>query len=86
MNIKRRVCIISPKLEEITQFILHELHSGATIYESWGAYSMEPRKEIITVVDKSEYAKLMQFVSKTDPKAFITIYNVGEISYQPKPR
>ena len=42
--------------------------------------------EIITVVDKNEYAKLMQFVSKTDPKAFITIYNVSEISYQPKPR
>lgn len=83
---KRRVCIISPKLEEIRKFILHELHSGATIYESWGAYEMQPRREIITVVDKAEYARLMQFVSKIDPKAFITIYNVSEISYQPKPR
>jgi len=83
---KRRVCIMSPKLEEIRKFIIHELHSGATIYESWGAYAMEPRREIIAVVDKSEYAKLMQFVSKTDPTAFITVYNVGEISYQPKPR
>lgn len=83
---KRRICIMSPKLEEIRRFILHELHSGATIYESWGAYSMEPRREIITVVDKNEYAKLMQFVSKTDPKAFVTVYNVSEISYQPKPR
>ncbi len=83
---KRRVCILSPKLEEIRQFILHELHSGATIYESYGAYEMQPRREIITVVDKSEYSKLMQFISKTDPTAFITVYNVGEISYQPKPR
>lgn len=83
---KRRVCIISPKLEEIRQFILYELHSGATIYESWGAYAMQPRREIITVVDKAEYSRLMQFISKTDPKAFITIYNVSEISYQPKPR
>ena len=83
---KRRVCILSPKLEEIRQYILHELHSGATIYESWGAYEMQPRREIITVVDKAEYSKLMQFVMKTDPKAFITVYNVNEISYQPKPR
>ena len=83
---KRRVCIMSPNLEEIRQFIVHELHSGATIYESYGAYEMQPRREIITVVDKSEYAKLMQFVSRTDPRAFITVYNVGEISYQPKPR
>lgn len=29
MNIKRRVCIISEKLEDITEFVLHELHSGA---------------------------------------------------------
>ena len=83
---KRRVCILSPKLEEIRQFILHDLHSGATIYESWGAYEMQPRREIIAVVDKAEYAKLMQFVQKMDPKAFITVYNVNEISYQPKPR
>ena len=83
---KRRVCILSPKLEEIREYILHELHSGATIYESWGAYEMQPRREIIAVVDKAEYAKLMQFISKTDPKAFITVYNVNEISYQPKPR
>jgi uncharacterized membrane-anchored protein YitT (DUF2179 family) len=83
---KRRVCILSEKLDEIRDFILHTLHSGATIYESYGAYSMQPRREIIAVVDKAEYARLMQFVSKTDPKAFITVYNVNEISYQPKPR
>lgn len=83
---KRRVCILSPKLDEIREFILHELHSGATIYESWGAYEMQPRREIIAVVDKAEYARLMQYLSKTDPKAFITVYNVNEISYQPKPR
>ena len=77
---------MSPKLEEIRQYIVHELHSGATIYESYGAYEMQPRREIIAVVDKSEYSRLMQFVSKTDPAAFITVYNVGEISYQPKPR
>jgi len=83
---KRRVCIVSPRMEEIRQFILHELHSGATVYEAWGAYELQPRREIITVVDKTEYAKLMQYISRTDPTAFITVYNVSEISYQPKPR
>ena len=39
-NIKRRVCIITPKEEELREFILHELHSGATIYEAYGAYNM----------------------------------------------
>ena len=80
-NIKRRVCIITPKEEELREFILHELHSGATIY---GAYNMQKRKEIITIVDKTEYQKLMNFINKLDPKAFITVYNVSNMRYQPK--
>ena len=84
MNINRRVCIISPKVEEITQFILHDLHSGASLNEIIGAYDNKVRREIITIVDKQEYRKLMDYVRKTDPKAFITVYSVSEISYQPK--
>jgi len=86
MDKKRRVCIISAKLDEIRRFILEDLHSGATIYESVGAYNYAPQKEIIAIVDKNEYSKLMSFVSKVDPKAFVTVYAVSEVSYVPKPR
>lgn len=84
LNIKRRVCIISSKTEEIVSFILHDLHCGATLNEIIGAYENTPRKEIITIVDKQEYRQLMDYVKKTDPKAFLTVYSVSEISYQPK--
>lgn len=83
-NIKRRVCIITKKEEELRQFIVHDLHSGATIYEAIGAYNMEKRREIITIVDKGEYQKLMKFINQKDPKAFITVYNVSNMRYQPK--
>ena len=83
-NIKRRVCIITKKEEELRQFIVHDLHSGATIYEAIGAYKMEKRHEIITIVDKGEYQKLMKFINQKDPKAFITVYNVSNMRYQPK--
>ena len=82
-NIKRRVCIITKKEEELRQFIVHDLHSGATIYEAIGAYKMEKRHEIITIVDKGEYQKLMKFINQEDPKAF-TVYNVSNMRYQPK--
>ena len=84
MNIKRRVCIISPKINEIVQYILYDLHSGATLNEIIGAYDNQRRREIITIVDNQEYKKLMDYVKKTDPKAFVTVYSVSEISYQPK--
>lgn len=84
LNIKRRVCVISHKLEEIVDFVLHELHSGATINEIIGAYDNTVRREIITIVDKNEYKRLMDFVRKVDPKAFVTVYSVNEMRYQPK--
>lgn len=83
-NMKRRVCIITEKEEELRQFIVQELHSGATIYEAIGAYNFEKHNEIITIVDKSEYQKLMNFINRTDPKAFVTIYNVSNMQYQKK--
>ena len=84
IDIKRKVCILSPKYDEITRFILHELHSGASHYDLYGAYDGAVRREIVTIVDKQEYRRLMDYVRKTDPKAFVTVYSVNEIRYQPK--
>lgn len=83
-NIKRRVCIITGKEEELRRFIIEDLHSGATVYESYGAYNMQKRREIITIVDKGEYQKLMSYMNREDPQAFITVYTVSDIRYQPK--
>ena len=84
IDIKRKVCILSPKYDEITRFILHELHSGASHYALYGAYDGSVRREIVTIVDKQEYRRLMDYVHKADPKAFVTVYSVNEIRYQPK--
>lgn len=84
INIKRRVCVISNNLEPIIDFVLHELHSGATLNEIIGAYDRTPRMEMVTIVDKNEYKKLMDYVRKIDPKAFVTVYSVSDMRYQPK--
>ena len=83
-NLKRRVCIITEKEEALRRFILSDLHSGATVYESYGAYNMQKRREIITIVDKNEYQKLMNYMNQEDPQAFITVYTVSDIRYRPK--
>lgn len=83
-NIKRRVCIITGKEEELRRFIIEDLHSGATVYESYGAYNMQKRREIITIVDKAEYQKLRSYMNREDPQAFITVYTVSDMRYQPK--
>lgn len=85
-NVKRRVCIITKYEQEVREFILHELHSGATFYEAIGAYNMEKYREIITIVDKNEYQKLMNYIIHKDPEAFVTVYTVADMRYRPKIR
>ncbi|MGN0392018.1 MAG: YitT family protein [Bariatricus sp.] len=83
-NEKKRVCIVSRKEELVRDFILNDLHSGATIYEAIGAYTLEKRREIIAIVDKHEYQKLMRFMNEKDPDAFMTVYSVHDMRYKPK--
>lgn len=82
---KKRVCILSSKVDELREFILNDLHSGATLYEAVGAYDHVPHQEIVVIVTKQEYVRLMAFVEKTDPAAFVTVYAVSSVTYQPKP-
>ena len=83
-NVKRRVCIITDKQKLVRNFILYDLQSGATLYEATGAYDMKTRQEIICIVTKQEYQKLMTFLEQNDPNAFVTVYTVSEIRYMPK--
>lgn len=84
INIKRRVCVISNQLEPIVNYVLHELHSGATLNEIIGAYDRTTKMEMVTIVDKNEYKKLMDYVRDIDPKAFVTVYSVSDMRYMPK--
>ena len=84
--IPRILRIRAIKEEEIRRWIVHTLKSGATIYQAKGAYEGTVRDEIITIVDKNEYQKLMQYISREDPTAFITVYNVSDMRYIPKNR
>ena len=80
----KRVSIVSKHHEEIRKYIVDEIVSGATLYEGFGAYTMEKKMEIVTLVNKHEYAMLMDYVKKIDSKAFVTVYNCKEIMYNPK--
>ena len=84
INIKRRVCVISKDLNNIVDYVLHTVHSGATLNEIIGAYDKSPKMEMVTIVDKHEYRQLMDYIRKVDPKAFVTVYSVSDMRYQPK--
>ena len=45
---------------------------------------MKEHDEIITIVDKSEFQKLMAYIDQVDPQAFVTVYKVSEMQYRAK--
>lgn len=83
-TLKKKVCIISKKNDEILDFVLNTMRSGATTYNATGAYTDEQHKEIVVIVYKNEYLDLINFVTKTDPDAFITVYAINEVIFKPK--
>ena len=64
MNIELRMCIISLKIEEIAQYILHEICSGATLDPIVDENNHNTIQEIITIVDHQKYRCLMKYMKK----------------------
>ncbi len=78
-NTKKRVCIISKQVDQVVDYLLHTMHCGATLYEATGGYDKQKKREIITIVNRSEYSQLLNNLYKIDPNAFVTVYTVNEV-------
>lgn len=76
---RKKVCILSGKYQEIQEYIVKELHRGATLYQAYGGIAHTERIEIATILEKNEYGKLLAFIHQTDPAAFVTVSTVNEV-------
>jgi len=78
-NIRKQVVIISEKSEQVRQYIIENVHRGATIHIAYGAFTNEEKHVITTVVNRKQAVDIRRYVRKIDPNAFITITNTSEI-------
>ena len=80
-NIKTNKCfhIITSSPEPILNFIVENMHRGATILHGEGAYTHENRTVLLTVVNRTQAVRLRSFAKEVDPRCFILITNTGEI-------
>ena len=79
LNARKRVCIISPKYQELQEFIVHELSRGVTLYEVTGGYSNEKKVELEAILTNDEFAKLMEKIRTEEIPVFMTSGRVSEI-------
>jgi uncharacterized membrane-anchored protein YitT (DUF2179 family) len=79
LRIYKIMVIISDKSKTIYNYIINEIHRGATVHMAQGAFTTSQREVITTVLSRRQALKLQQFIKKEDPAAFITISNSTEI-------
>lgn len=79
INLCKFFTIVTTRPDEISNFITHELHRGATVQDGEGAFHHDPKKVILTVMGRTQAVRLRQFARKVDPHAFIMITNSSEI-------
>lgn len=79
LNISTHVTIITHKPEEVKNFILKELDRSATIFYAKGAFTMEDKEVITTVINQRQFIKLRNYIKDIDNRAFITVSNVHEV-------
>lgn len=79
LNLRKVCTIISRYPDQVSDFIIHELHRSATEQPAYGAYTHDQKKVLMTVLTRSEATRLRIFLRKADPHAFMTIVNSSEI-------
>lgn len=79
INMCKSFTIITTKPDEIDEYILKDMHHGATSYRAIGVYTGENKTVIITVCRRSEAIKLRKKVYEIDPHAFMIITKTSEI-------
>ncbi len=79
MNMCKAFTIITTKAGEIEEFIIKEMHHGATVHNASGAFSGEKKEIIITVCRRTEALRLRRKVKEIDPHSFIIITKTSEI-------
>ena len=78
-NVKISMIIISENVDIINKFIIDDVSRGTTIYHATGGYSKEDKKIINTIVSRSEYVRIRDFIKSVDKRAFVSISYVTEV-------
>lgn len=78
-NQRKLALIISEQLPEIARRVMAELRQGATFLTGSGAYTLERRDVLLTVVNTLQLKKLEEIVFTTDPKALFVVENTFSV-------
>lgn len=71
--------VVTSEGEAVSEYILSQLHHGATVTQAKGSYTNSEKTMIHTVCKRIEAIRLRQHIKQIDPHAFIIITTTSEI-------
>lgn len=79
MHFAKAVYIMSPKADEISEALLHELDRGVTQFASRGMYTKKEGATVLCVLARREVNRLLSIVHRIDTNAFVIIQDVRSV-------
>lgn len=71
--------VITEKEQEIKDYIIREMHHGATVTKAVGCYTNSDKVMIHTVCKRIEAIRLRHYIKQIDPSSFVIITTTSEI-------
>ncbi len=79
LNMCKAFTIVTTQPEEISRYIMEELHHGVTMYEAEGGYTHGTKSMLLTVCRRADAFKLRKYAKQVDPDSFMIVTNSSEI-------
>jgi uncharacterized membrane-anchored protein YitT (DUF2179 family) len=76
---KVKIEAISDRSDEISNFILHTIRRGTSIYDIRGGYSNETRSKVVSICSPRESMLIKRFIAHLDPKAFVYVIPIASV-------
>lgn len=71
--------IIGSQYEEISNYIMHELGRGVSLFKIKGCYTMEEKIQIESICSPSEAVMVQKLIKKIEPGAFVKVLPVVNV-------
>lgn len=79
LDSRKAVSVISDKAVEISEAVILEMRTSATVFEGYGSYFREQRDMTYIVINKHQLMKLKRVINEVDDEAFVVIHDVKEV-------
>ncbi len=79
MTLCKSITIVCTDVEPIRNFIVQELHKGATILEARGGYTDSQKYVVLTTLTRRQAEQLRSYIHERELDAFLSVASTNEV-------